>query len=135
MSTTAREIVVELDTRVYRLGAIKKAAYRFGDRCHVRVEPVPGGTGVRVVLRAKRVLDNPAFLAGEFQNDVLDQDLREMVAEETEAVRNLILAHAFSATSLLDADGDAADYHGDPLGTGTADTRATSGRGAAGGAE
>lgn len=36
-----------------------------------------------------------------FQQALLDQDLREIVSEETEGVRNLILAHAFSKTTLI----------------------------------
>ena len=105
---------LDLDTTIYRLGAIKKAAYRFGDRCHVQIKPVDK-TRVAVILQSKRTLDNVAFLTGEFQNEVLDQELREVVAAETEAVRNLILAQAFSRTSLIDPVGETADYRSDPL--------------------
>jgi His-Xaa-Ser system protein HxsD len=123
MSTTQpTPVVIELDTAVYRLAAIKKAAYRFGDRCHILIEPA-GGTKIRVALTAKRLLDNPQFLAGEFQNEVLDQELREVVAAETEGVRNLILAQAYAQTSLLDPQGDTADYHDDPLGISASDAQ------------
>ena len=42
-------------------------------------------------------------LEGEFRNELLDQDLRETIAEETERVRNLLLAQAFSGLSLTDS--------------------------------
>ncbi len=43
---------------------------------------------------AETILEN-------FKKEVLDQDLREKIAKETEEVRNLILAHAFSKTSII----------------------------------
>jgi His-Xaa-Ser system protein HxsD len=114
------EKILTFDTSVYRLNAVKKAAYRFGDRCYVQVEVLPTGQ-TRVTLKPKRRLENTEQLAGEFQNEVLDQELREVVAAETETVRNLILAHAFSETSLLDPTGEDADYRQDPLGIRSAD--------------
>ena len=41
----------------------------------------------------------------EFQNEVLDQVLRERIRNETKEVRNLILALAFSNTGLVRDDG------------------------------
>lgn len=45
------------------------------------------------------------FIAEDFKREVLDQDLRSTIASETEQIRNLILAHAFSKTSLISKDG------------------------------
>jgi His-Xaa-Ser system protein HxsD len=36
-----------------------------------------------------------------FKKEVLDQDLRLKLKAETEPIRNLILAHAFSKTGLI----------------------------------
>jgi len=108
------EFAVELDTSLYRLSAIKKTAYKFGDRCHVHLDALDGGR-VRVALRAKRVTENMPSLIGEFQNELLDQELREVVAQETEGIRNLLLAQAFSAISLIDPQGDSANVQTDPL--------------------
>jgi hypothetical protein len=49
-------------------------------------------------------------MAGEFCNEVLDQELRETIAEETAGIRNLLLAQAFSKTSLIDPELETADY-------------------------
>jgi His-Xaa-Ser system protein HxsD len=43
----------------------------------------------------------PEILRDFFQ-ELLDQDLRETIARETQQARSVILAHAFSRTSLLD---------------------------------
>jgi len=110
-------VTIAVDPLVYRLSAVKKAAYRFGDRCYVHIELPPAG-GVRVRLTAKSEETLPRTLEEEFRNELLDQDLRESIAEETERVRNLLLAQAFSGLSLTDTAGDTADYRDDPLGIG-----------------
>jgi His-Xaa-Ser system protein HxsD len=111
------EIVIPVDPNVFRLSAVKKAAYRLGDRCFVHVEVLPGG-GIQVRLTAKSEKVPPHTLEGDFRNELLDQDLRESIAEETERVRNLLLAQAFSGLSLTDTVADTADYRDDPLGIG-----------------
>ena len=117
--TTSPSFELSFDTRVYRLTALKKAAYRFGDRCHIHLYPGPD-TQVTVTLRAKDPQLNLLRLAGEYQNEVLDQDLREIVAEETAGICNLLLAQAFSATNLIDKHADTGDYKLDPAHIGTA---------------
>ena len=103
------------DTSVYRLPAIKKAAYKFGVSCIVRIE-VTGERAVSVELEQCEEEIDLQELARQFHSEVTDQELREVVAEETTAVRNLLLAQAFSATSLVDAQAEHADYERDPLG-------------------
>jgi len=90
---------LELDPKVYRLEAVQKAAYRFIDRLTIlisqyegqlvcEIEPV---TGVKTPLEG--ILAN-------FKRELLDQQLRLQIKEETESARNLILAYAFSRTGL-----------------------------------
>jgi len=117
-------VVVVFDAQVYHLSAIKKAAYKFESRFHTLIATRDDGS-IEVVLKAKAPLDNLEHLAGEFCNEVLDQDLRELVAEQTEGVRNLLLAHAFSQTSFVGTELESADYHQDPLGIGIPKTTAS----------
>lgn len=105
----------EIDGRAFRLSAIKKAAYRFGDRCFVTIETLDEKRVV-ITFQPKRANFSIDVLEGEFRNEVLDQDLREIVAEETEGIRNLLLAQAFSKTSLIDPESESASYEEDPLG-------------------
>lgn len=95
----ARAIV---DLRVYRLTAVKKAAYRLAARCTVVFGAVEAdalpvtflfspGTGEPTALETYRA----------FFQELLDQELREQIAEETAPLRALILAHAFSKTDLI----------------------------------
>ena len=108
------EITISIDPHVYRLSAVKKAAYRLGGRCFVKIEMLPEG-GIQVSLTAKSENASPDTIEGDFRNELLDQDLRESIAEQTERVRNLLLAQAFSEISLTDPDLDTVDFREDPL--------------------
>jgi His-Xaa-Ser system protein HxsD len=107
-------IDIDFDPAVYRLSAVKKAAYKFGARCFVTIGTQPNGL-VRVTLRLKPGTHPDGSVEGEFRNEVLDQELREAILEETAPVRNLLLAQAFSAISLIDREAETADYRQDPL--------------------
>lgn len=98
-------IQTRIDLRCYRLVAVQKTAYRVADQCTVvlgspeeHLQPVtfifPPRTTESVALEAVRL----------FFQDLLDQELREQVGDETRAIRSLILAHAFSRTDLLRRD-------------------------------
>ncbi len=101
------------DLNVYRLTAVKKAAYRFMGQCNVELQV--NDTNAHVRLTNKHSALGTSLDIGSLQNEVIDQELREIIAAETENVRNLILAQAFSGLSLLDPVGETADYQEDPL--------------------
>jgi His-Xaa-Ser system protein HxsD len=97
------EIALVLDLRSYRLSAIKKAAYRFADR-FTAVLGSPEHDRLPLVLRfAPGIMDAAAREhVRQFFQELLDQELREHIADETGAVRTLILAHAFSNVDLIE---------------------------------
>jgi len=100
--------VAKFDRNVYRLSAVKKAAYKYGGMFHVLIEETDG-----VVLASLRPVScntDPEQAAGMFCNEVLDQELREEIAAETNGIRDLLLAHAFSKTSLIDSELETSDY-------------------------
>ncbi len=92
---------VTFDKSVASFDSLKKAAYRFVDRCSV--EFLPSESSFVCVLR---FTPDPSdgfadLMVEDFRKEVLDQDLRASIKAETEGVRNLILAHAFSKTGLI----------------------------------
>lgn len=108
-------VEITFDARVFRLDAVKKAGYRFADRCSVAIDSPCDGK-IRVVLTMKSATTSCGAVEGDFRNEVLDQELRESVALETVRVRDLLLAQAFSGISVIDSVGETADYRTDPLG-------------------
>lgn len=111
---------IRIDLSVYRLSAVKKAAYRFSGSATANLA-VDGGHAV--VSLTPTSSSSPPDLAQAFLRELLDQELRELVAEETAQVRNLILAQVFSRTNLLDPVGEEADFRADPMGIKAPETK------------
>lgn len=92
---------VEFDTRLFSADVIQRAALKFSDLCSFSFS-LPSDTTIAVHIE---VLEGQAGsihqLISKLRNEVLDQQLRERIAKETESERNLILAYAFSNTKLI----------------------------------
>jgi His-Xaa-Ser system protein HxsD len=94
-------VPIDIDLRVYRLSAIQKAAYRLARQCTAVLGEIRGDS-LSVVLtfgpetREREALD----VARLFFRELLDQELREKVREETAPLRALLMALAFSRTGL-----------------------------------
>jgi His-Xaa-Ser system protein HxsD len=98
-------LFIEVDLEVYGLPALLKVAYKFTDRCFIHLQ-YRTERSVEVRLRAKGPQVPLDVIAGEFCNEVLDQRLREIVARESEPVRNLVLAYALSRVGLANSDSE-----------------------------
>jgi His-Xaa-Ser system protein HxsD len=93
---------IDLDVRTYRTVAIQKAAYRLADRCTVEIGVLRDTSlTVTLVLRPGVSESGSAEAVRLFFQELLDQELREQLAEESQPLRALILAHAFSRTDLV----------------------------------
>ncbi|WP_331694268.1 His-Xaa-Ser system protein HxsD [Pandoraea sputorum] len=92
-------IRLELDEEFYSPEAVQKAAYRFIDRLTVVISRV--GANVICEIDVNSGIETPVGnLLSNFKRELLDQQLRAQIKAETEPVRNLILAYAFSRTGL-----------------------------------
>ncbi len=102
MNSNNNSIEITFSPGIYSLDTIKKASYKFTDLLAFEFAQAPTGE-IRVILAAikEKKQDELELIAKRFKNEVLDQDLRETIAKETEGIRNLILAQAFSKTDLL----------------------------------
>jgi His-Xaa-Ser system protein HxsD len=91
---------VRFDVCAYSTDAIQRAAYRLCDR--LSIDLVSDGAASLCTLHIQTSDDDVADAAvHDFRNEVLDQTLRERIRTETQDVRNLILALAFSNTDLV----------------------------------
>ena len=95
--TCGSETTVE--TSIFSLDVVTRAAYLFTDRYYVLVEK-SGDAAVRVSFRPK-LGTAPLDILGAFSNELLDQRLRATIAEETRTIRDLIVAQAFVEADLF----------------------------------
>jgi His-Xaa-Ser system protein HxsD len=82
------------------LPAIKKAAYRFLKSFDTEITQEGDSWVCRVRFSAPANAEAMERAERELRAEVLDQDLRESIARETEPVRNAVLAMAFARTGL-----------------------------------
>ena len=89
-----------VDPEVFSLEILRGAAFLFIDRCYVHLDKNPDGFVVR--LKGKDALEDGELeaLQGEFENELLNQSIRQQVNERNARLRELILAKAiFAGTS------------------------------------
>jgi His-Xaa-Ser system protein HxsD len=93
--------IVIFSSQVYTVETIKKAAYRLSDVASMDI--AVRGDEIECTLHCdpKRTPDEIQQIVASFRTEVLDQDLRALVAAETAPIRNAILGYAFSKTGLL----------------------------------
>ena len=92
---------IDFDTNVICIEAVKKAAYKYLTKFSADIKLGEGSLTVRVEFDQKIAASDHLAIIQDFKKEVLDQDLREVLKKETEGYRNLVLAHAFSRTSLI----------------------------------
>ena len=87
---------------VYPLDVLKKAAYRFIDSFSIDFIPKDNQIYCTLNFNEKLTDKQCEYYLDQFKKEVLDQDLREKIKKETEPIRNLVLAQAFSKTNLIE---------------------------------
>ena len=95
-------VEIAIDLKMYRLVAVQKAAYRFADRFTAvlgseRDHVLPVSLVFKPTTSERDALEGARL----FFEELLDQELREHVGDETRAIRALIIAQAFSRTDLV----------------------------------
>jgi His-Xaa-Ser system protein HxsD len=95
------ELTIRIDETVYSRDAVLRACHWFTDRCYLIVSHQDEGSFL-VRIRAKADGLNLEAVAGDFENALLDAQLRVEIGRETGKIRELIVAKAFAEGELLD---------------------------------
>jgi len=112
-------IAIPVDLRVYGLDAVMRASYKFTDRAYILLERTPEPSSeVIVFIVGRSAATDVSTMALEFNNELLDQQLRCTLEAQFRDVRSLIVAQAFSEGNLLDPDGESGDHISDSHGAG-----------------
>lgn len=94
---------LDIDTRVYRICAVKKAAYRVAHKCTIALGAPDGDTLPLSVSFRPGTTDEAVDRALQlFHRQLLDEELRATIHAETDALRALILAQAYSRANLIE---------------------------------
>ena len=103
-AAAGEEILVLFDQATVDLDSLQRGAYAVAAQMTVDIR-ISGSDYVCTIFsrESSAAADE---LKHRFRSEVNDQILRARIARETEPLRNLIFALAFSRTGLADSDGD-----------------------------
>jgi His-Xaa-Ser system protein HxsD len=104
------ELTIVVDKTVYSREALLRACYWFTDRCYLSISP-DGPNSLSVRIRGKPDGPELSAVAGEFENALLDAQLRVEIGCETTKIRELIVAKAFAEGDVLE-DPPMGEWHG-----------------------
>jgi len=116
-------VVLTVDEKFFPRPVVLQAAYHFIEHCYVRLSREKGKK-IKVQLKGKRKLSRRRLdqLAGEFENEMLHQLIRQQVAQQTDKLREVLVGRALlsaeppAAEAEVPAAGEEMDYLEDPLG-------------------
>lgn len=100
MPAKASGHLLRIDSAVFDLRTIKETAYRFADKFSIDIMQEGNEYLITMIPLHAETFD-PIALENHFRQELIDQDLRRIIREETANVRNLILANAFSRSGLI----------------------------------
>jgi His-Xaa-Ser system protein HxsD len=106
---------VTVDLTIYPLELVLRTCHAFTARCYVSAHTAADGK-VEIDLQPRDERDTLRDLAGQFSNALLDARLREIIGDETRAIRELLVAQAFCEADLLDRRDVESDEDADPRG-------------------
>ncbi len=90
---------VRFDAGAFELLTVKKAAYRILGEAAVDIRLDGKEVVCRFFFDEAKSPEETQYVANQLRKAVLDQDLRHVVAQETEAIRNAILGYALSGVA------------------------------------
>ncbi len=94
-------IAIAVDPSVYALDVVQRAAFRCSDMGSFEFAVIADREIVVHLTVKPQMSVDPSTLRARFHNELLDQQLRKVIADETKVERDLILGYAFSNTKLL----------------------------------
>jgi His-Xaa-Ser system protein HxsD len=100
MSQDLEAVQISFDRNTTELDALQRAVYAVADLMTVDIREA--GTDYICTLYPRRASLDEDTLKHRIRAEVIDQALRLRIARETEPIRNLIFALAFSETGITD---------------------------------
>lgn len=97
----AKIISIPLNNSCYDKIAVFQASYRFTDQCYVEIQPKEGEAIVVTLSLKEEGSADLSVIAKEFQNEVIDQQLRLELEKRYGSLRELIYEHAFAPIANL----------------------------------
>lgn len=90
------EIIIKLDSNIYNKQAILETSYKYTGRYYIKIDLVDKKYCLKFIPKNKKKESNTNF-QNEFNNDLIDQQIRYRLSNELKTIRECIIKKAFSA--------------------------------------
>jgi His-Xaa-Ser system protein HxsD len=87
-----KTILLSLDLDLYSKKTLFRCCYKFTDRLYVYIEK--NQNSLSIYLTAKNDSLDLNDIVGEFSNELLDQELRTLVLDDTKTIRDTMVTRA-----------------------------------------
>ena len=95
MMTKTNPIIINLNSEIYSLDAIKRASYEYTDRCYILISQDNYGQ-ISLSVTLKETAPNNTIQ--ELMNAILDHQIRIDLEQEFGSLRAILVAQALSPT-------------------------------------
>ncbi|MBW8039509.1 MAG: His-Xaa-Ser system protein HxsD [Planctomycetes bacterium] len=89
-------INLNLDVKLYSRDAILNTTYRFTHKCYINLQKYEEKTALIVFSQKNENNRDIELLVKEFLNELIDQQLRVDINNETKDIRKMIISEAFA---------------------------------------
>ena len=93
--TKINPIIINLNSEIYSLDAIKRASYEYTDRCYISISKDNYG---QISLSVTLKETTPNSTIQELMNAILDHQIRIDLEKEYGSLRAILVAQAFAPT-------------------------------------
>ena len=90
---------------LYEKEVILKAAYAFTDRLYIHLDADEMYYKVQLISKSEEDIEEKVLYA-EFENELIAQETRKVIAEQTKNIREMIVARALSSTIVNNTKAD-----------------------------
>ena len=98
MENTLENLTVEVDLSIYKQEIITAVVYKFTDKSFVKQNKIENIIQVIFTVKPEQVI-NFDLLEKEFENELIDQQIRYDTEQKFGHIRNLIVEKAFAPIS------------------------------------
>jgi len=95
---TNENLILKVDLSIYRQDVITLAVYKFTDKCFISQGKIENEVQITFTVKPAQTM-NLELLAKEFENELIDQQVRYDTEQKFGHIRNLIVEKAFSPIS------------------------------------
>jgi len=88
-------ILLKIDTSIYSKDAIMETSYKFTNEYYIKIDFKNSICLIRIT--PKNCINDNINIKREFNNELVDQQIRYRLRNETTEIRNIIIKKAFSS--------------------------------------